>query len=104
MYKLVKLVRDGIEDLTPKSNDVVVRKVDDHDVWSDGLRSKLMEEVGEYLNDRTVEEIADIIEVALALGYTHNYTHSEVLEVVRRKYEERGGFEGKKGLYMRIEK
>lgn len=57
------------------------------------LRKKLMEEVEEYLEDRTVAELVDIIEAACALAHVCHGTDVAELEVLaNRKRHDRGSF------------
>lgn len=65
VYK--KLVRDKIpEIIMAKGNSAVTRLLSDEE-FSESLKRKLCEEVNEYLADGTVDELADIYEVLLAL-------------------------------------
>jgi len=57
------------------------------------LRKKLIEEVSEYLEDRTLEELADIFEVCVALAvHEHSVGASDLLAIADSKRDEKGGF------------
>jgi predicted house-cleaning noncanonical NTP pyrophosphatase (MazG superfamily) len=88
----IKLVRDRIEEVGP------ARAIDYEEVTGSIqhrklLRVKLMEEVGEYLVDPSVEELADIYQVLVDLAVTDLGSDiGEVRSLSRAKAEERGGF------------
>ena len=91
-----KLVRDKIPELiraegrTPKIRPLVGVAL------RNALYDKLSEEHAELLAasdiDSLKEELADIIEVIVALANTFEATESDLMNVVRRKRRERGGF------------
>lgn len=89
-----KLVRDHIPDIVraEKGSDPGFR-VAGRNEYRDLLVRKLEEEVGEYLAERTMEELADILEVILHLAAEAGLSPEE-LEIIRRaKERERGGFQ-----------
>lgn len=93
-----KLVRDNIPEIIEGTGHVpVVRTLDDKE-YAEELRRKLMEEVAEYIDEPSTEELADILEVVYALGALHDAS-SDDLEVVRKsKAEKRGAFS--KRIYL----
>ena len=97
-----KLVRDLIPEIIQKSgNKAVIRTLNDQE-YSEMLEKKLLEEANEYITDKTVEELADILEVVYALAYLKGATKEEVERLRIKKAEERGGFE-KKIFLERVE-
>lgn len=58
-----------------------------------------MEEVNEYLTDKNLEELADVMEVLFGLAHNLGYSEEELLEKRRMKFEERGGF--KEGIVLK---
>jgi predicted house-cleaning noncanonical NTP pyrophosphatase (MazG superfamily) len=56
------------------------------------LRTKLEEEVQEYLESGELEELADILEVLDGLAVAQGASFEEVVELQKRKGKERGGF------------
>ena len=56
-----------------------------------GLIKKLKEEVGEFLEEKNTEELADIIEVVNAIKKLSEFENVE--EIRLKKLEEKGGFE-----------
>lgn len=82
VYK--KLVRDKIpEIIMAKGNSAVTRLLSDEE-FSESLKRKLCEEVNEYLADGTVDELADIYEVLLAL-VENTGTSFESFDELRKK-------------------
>ena len=83
-----KLVRDNIPSLCKNP---VTKILDDTD-YAAALKQKLNEEVGEYLQDNTIEELADIIEVIEALAETQGSSLKEVMDLKQRKQSKNGAF------------
>ncbi len=88
-----KLVRDRIPEIiaadrgeTPPSRIAPDRE------YRELLAEKLREETAEYLESRQTEELADILEVVLALARTAGLGPDEIEAVRREKARERGGF------------
>lgn len=87
-----KLVRDRIPEIIEASgSSCEVEKVCD-DVALEYLYKKLNEEVCELLEDKNLDEIADVMEVLFAIGEKYGYSESEVLGRRNEKKLERGGF------------
>ncbi|CDD63957.1 putative uncharacterized protein [Firmicutes bacterium CAG:882] len=90
-----KLVRDKIpqiiiaDGMTP-----IVRTLSDEEYLSE-LDRKLNEEVAEYQADKSLEEIADVLEVLLAICEARGHSVDELIEVRDKKREKRGGFRDK---------
>lgn len=57
------------------------------------LDVKLNEEVAEYMESGSLEELADILEVIRAIATAHGSSVEEVEAIRQAKREERGGFE-----------
>lgn len=88
-----KLVRDGIPDLIrSQGGEPVVRPAAEHELH-DLLRAKLAEEVVEYLESGDVAELADILEVVLALARQVGLSPSDLEKIRAAKADERGGFD-----------
>ena len=90
-----KLVRDRIpEILDEKGKSYTIRNCN-HDETSSYLHKKLVEEVNEFVEKPSIEELADIQEVVFALIQNMGYSRRE-LEFIREiKVIENGGFEHK---------
>ncbi|OOM78316.1 hypothetical protein CLPUN_19250 [Clostridium puniceum] len=63
------------------------------------LEEKLQEEVNEFLEDKNLEELADVMEVLFGLADSLGYSEEELLKTRDKKREERGGF--KDGIVLK---
>ncbi|ARU60068.1 phosphoribosyl-ATP pyrophosphohydrolase [Tumebacillus avium] len=97
-----KLVRDRIPEIIEKNGRTPIHTVLDDEGYKSELRTKLQEEMQEYLAAEeakdSVEELADLLEVIFALGKVHGASEEELMVVRAKKAEERGGFD--KRLYL----
>ena len=93
MTKYEKLVRDRIPDMIRAQGETPLTRVLNTEEYLRCLEGKLDEEVAEYHRDRNVEELADILEVILALAAANGWSREELEQIYRRKHDERGGFE-----------
>lgn len=91
--QMEKLVRDWIPRiLQEKGVDAKFRRVTSEAEYVELLEAKLREEVGEWFASRSAEELADIIEVAVALSVATG-TNELALHALRStKAAERGFF------------
>lgn len=88
-----KLVRDRIPEIIESSGSRCDIEVVSDDVVLEYLYKKLGEEVSELLEDRNLDEIADVMEVLFAIGKKYGYSEDEVLGRRNEKRDARGGFE-----------
>ena len=102
--KFKKLVRDRIVESIKNQGDEPVYRVLDDEEYEVLLERKLDEEVSEYHQDKTLEELADIIEVVLALCASKGYSTNELIQIYKKKHEEKGGFKDKIYLVSKIVK
>lgn len=87
-----KLVRDKIpEIIRAKGGDVKIH-IAEMAEYEEKLKSKLKEEVEEFLKDDSPEEIADILEVLRAIADLKNFDWSHIEDIRKKKKEERGAF------------
>jgi predicted house-cleaning noncanonical NTP pyrophosphatase (MazG superfamily) len=90
-----KLVRDKIPEIIKKSNKIPITHIaDDNEYWKE-LRTKLLEEVDEFLKDDNPEELADIMEVLYAIYDFKGFTKEGIEEIRHKKELERGAFKHK---------
>ncbi len=90
--KYEKLVRDNIPEIIKKSGDKpITHKAEDKE-YEEALNHKLLEEVKEFLDNPSVEEAADILEVIKAICDLKEVDISKLEEIRQKKAEERGGF------------
>lgn len=90
-----KLVRDKIPQIIIEDGRTpVVRTLSDEEYLSE-LDRKLNEEVAEYQADKSLEEMADVLEVLFAICEARGHSVDELIEVRDKKREKRGGFRDK---------
>ena len=94
-----KLVRDLIPEVIKKSGKECDIEIANMEQRTGLLEAKLMEEVNEYLEDKNLEELADVIEVLFGIAHNLGYTEEDLLNKRKEKLEERGGF--KKGIILK---
>jgi predicted house-cleaning noncanonical NTP pyrophosphatase (MazG superfamily) len=93
-----KLVRDRIPELVRADGFEPFTRVLSGDEYQVALRDKLAEEVDELLAaspERTIEEMADVLEVLRALATTFTINWDSLEELREHKLLERGGFEAR---------
>lgn len=90
--KYNKLVRDKIPDIIRSKGDLPKTQILDDEAYLAALNCKLGEEVTEYLESYSVEELADIMEVILALVSYNGVSVPEFEQIRLNKLKERGGF------------
>jgi len=88
-----KLIRDKIPEIIEgKGKSFTLHRADDRE-YLDALREKISEEVGEFYEDPSAEEMGDILEVLHALMDYHNLDKNEVEKTREAKAMKRGKFE-----------
>lgn len=92
MKQFHKLVRDRIPELIRAGGEIPHTRILDEGEYALQLERKLDEEVAEFHADRNPEELADILEVVLALAELLGVSRGELEEIYRSKHEARGGF------------
>ncbi|WP_270646758.1 nucleoside triphosphate pyrophosphohydrolase [Paeniclostridium hominis] len=88
-----KLVRDRIPEIIEGSGNKCEVEVVSDEVALEYLYKKINEEVGELLEDKNLDEIADCLEVLFAIGDKYGYSEDEVLGRRNEKRDARGGFD-----------
>ncbi|PJJ30826.1 putative house-cleaning noncanonical NTP pyrophosphatase (MazG superfamily) [[Clostridium] celerecrescens 18A] len=92
MKRYDKLVRDRIpEVIEAKGKRAVCRILSDEEYMME-LEEKLNEEVKEYLEDKSLEEMADVLEVLYSICSARGYTKAELEAERKKKAKDRGGF------------
>ena len=88
-----KLVRDKIPEIIVAAGQRPTwQPLSDADYFI-ALKQKLQEEVTEFNNDQTVEELADILEVILTLSSLLGANAAKLEKLRLNKREQRGGFD-----------
>ena len=87
-----KLVRDRIPEIIEKSGKTAYCHILSNDEYIVELDRKLNEECAEYQEDKSIEELADMLEVMYAIAQARGYSIEELEQVRAEKAEKRGGF------------
>ena len=87
-----KLVRDKIPEIIKNSGKKAITTVLNEEEYLTELDRKLNEECAEYQQDKSIEELADMLEVIYAITVARGYSVEELKQVRREKTEKRGGF------------
>lgn len=90
-----KLVRDRIPEIIEASGDsCCVRTLTDEE-YLQMLDCKLEEELAEYQQSKSIEELADLLEVMEAVVRARGFSVENLTQVRDEKRKARGGFEKK---------
>lgn len=93
-----KAIRDKIPEIIKKSgHDYNIKTLSDEEFISK-LEEKLFEELQEYQESKSIEELADILEVIYRISELKGTSNNKLEELRLKKSQERGGF--KKNLFL----
>lgn len=95
-----KLVRDKIPEIIEKAGKTAYTHILSEEDYMTELDKKLGEEFAEYQADKSIEELADMLEVMYAIAEARGWSVSELEAVRRKKAEKRGAFEKRIFLEM----
>lgn len=90
-----KLVRDKIPEIIEADGKLCKIRVLPNDEYIAALELKLNEEVAEYQVDKSLEEMADVLEVLYAICVARGYSLDELEKMRIMKAQKRGGFNEK---------
>ena len=90
-----KLVRDRIPEIIEADGRACVTRVLSEEEYLAALDRKLQEELDEYQADKSMAELADLLEVMMAVTEARGHTFAEVETLRREKADKRGGFKGR---------
>ena len=96
MIKYNKLVRDNIINIIEKNGKKAQYHIATENEYSQYLTLKLDEEIKEFKEEYSIEELADVIEVIESLKKIEKYKDVEKLRLEKKK--KNGGFE--KGIIL----
>ena len=94
-----KLVRDRIPEIIEASGRTCITEVLPDHAYIQALDAKLNEELAEYQQSKSIEELADLLEVMGAVVKARGYTWEDLTRVRKEKRAQRGGFEYK--IYLK---
>ena len=90
-----KLVRDKIPDIIRKNGEMPSIRILSPIEYKIELERKLLEECREVISakdDERLEELADLLEIMIALGGIEGKTFEDIIKVCEHKRLERGSF------------
>ena len=90
-----KLVRDKIPAIIENSGKTCRTEILSDESYRQLLDEKLTEELAEYQESKSLEELADLLEVMEAVVSARGYTWEELQAVKAEKKAARGGFADK---------
>ena len=90
-----KLVRDCIPDIIEADGKTCVCETLSDEDYIALLDQKLNEELAEYQESKSLEELADLLEVMQAVVKARGWTLEELEQIRADKVAKRGGFEKK---------
>lgn len=87
-----KLVRDKIPEIIENTGKTAYCHILNGEEYIAELDKKLNEECAEYQADKSLEELADMLEVMYAIAEARGYSIADLERVRAEKAEKRGGF------------
>ena len=90
--KYHKLVRDKIPQIIQAQGKTCVTEILLEEEYLQMVDAKLQEELTEYQESKSLEELADLLEVMEAAVKARGYTWEELTAVRDEKRQKRGGF------------
>ncbi len=88
-----KLVRDRIPEIIEMSGRTCTTEFLSDDDYLHMLETKLDEELAEYHQNQSIEELADLLEVIRAVTIVRGSSPEELEKIRAEKAQKRGGFE-----------
>ena len=88
-----KLVRDRIPEIIEGSGKTCLTAILSEEAYLHMLDQKLNEELAEYQEDKSVEELADLIEVIAATAKARGCSWDRLMKIRDKKLQQRGGFD-----------
>ena len=95
VIKYHKLVRDRIPEIIKAQGKICLCETLDDEEYLRMLDEKLNEELAEYQADKSLEELADLLEVIRAVAAARGSSIEAVEDIRRQKAAKRGAFEKK---------
>ncbi len=102
--KYNKLVRDYIPEIIETDGKTCITEILSDVQYLEMLDAKLNEELTEYQESKSLEELADLLEVMRAVVKARGWTWEQLERVRHEKADQRGGFERKIFLNEVVEK
>ena len=90
-----KLVRDNIIDIIEQDGKHADFEILDETRYIEELEKKLAEEYKEYLEDHSLEEMCDMIEIIDAICKARGFSAEQIMEKRAQKNKKNGAFKNK---------
>ncbi len=90
--KYDKLVRDRIPEIIGQRGEKFIIHIATEQEYWQKLKEKLQEEVDEFKQDESIEEVADIMEILEAICEFKHWDKTELQMLKHQKAETRGAF------------
>ena len=87
-----KLVRDRIPEIITAKGHTCVTRILDEEEYLEMIDAKLDEELAEYRRERTIEELADLMEVIYAAAEAGGCSRQDLEQIRAKKAASRGAF------------
>jgi hypothetical protein len=95
-YTYNKLVRDRIpENIDSEPGRKSQYRILDDTEYLKELNRKILEEANEFIEENSIEELGDLMEVINAIMKLKGYSMEEVNKVMKSKAEKKGAFDNK---------
>lgn len=90
-----KLVRDCIPEIIESDGKICITEILSDLQYLEVLDAKLNEELAEYQESKSLEELADLLEVMRAVVNARGWSWEQLEQMRQEKAAKRGGFEKK---------
>lgn len=87
-----KLVRDRIPEIIRNDGNEPVIRIMERDEYKKSLFKKLSEEINEFTEDESIEELCDVLEIIDALKKVLCYSDEEISKMKDKKQSTNGAF------------
>jgi predicted house-cleaning noncanonical NTP pyrophosphatase (MazG superfamily) len=98
-FKVDKLIRDNLPQIMGASGIQVFERVMEKDEYLKRLKDKLLEEEKEVIASGSAkemrEELADLLEVMLALAKVYGMEFTDIQQAAEQKRADKGGFDNR---------
>lgn len=88
-----KMVRDSVPDIIEESGFRYKAERISSSGYFRALEAKLQEEINEFVETESLEELADIMEVVFAIAKAKGYSEEDLAKEREKKRKLKGGFE-----------